>query len=122
MSVEHVNPESLPLVEVTPAAAAHFQRQLAADKDARAVRLGIKESGCTGYRYVVELVSGPDTDDLTMTLADGVILLLAANSVSALRGTRVDYVVEGLNRELIFVNPNAGDHCGCGESFSIQAH
>jgi Fe-S cluster assembly iron-binding protein IscA len=37
-----------------------------------------------------------------------------------LQGTTVDYVREGLNFLLKFENPNAQDHCGCGESFNIR--
>ncbi len=121
MSVERFDPESQPLVEVTPAALAHFQRQLAAAEQAQALRLGVKESGCTGYRYVLDLVSEPSDGDINMPLGEGVTLLLDADSVPVLRGTRIDYVSEGLNRQLTFLNPNAGDYCGCGESFSIQA-
>lgn len=121
MSVERFDPESQPLVEVSEAARAHFKRQLQADSKARAVRLSIKESGCTGYMYVLDLVPEAQGEDISLALDDGVTLLLDASSVPVLRGTQIDYVAEGVNRQLSFLNPNAKDHCGCGESFSIQA-
>ena len=35
-------------------------------------------------------------------------------------GTQLDYVKEGINRTLKFLNPNVTAACGCGESFSID--
>lgn len=122
MAVETFNPQTatgLP-VSVSPAAVAHFRRQLELDKSARAVRLSIKESGCTGYMYVVDLVSDVQGDDEVVKLPDGVDLLIDRNSLSIVQGTQIDLVTEGVNRQLRFTNPNTADQCGCGESFSVK--
>jgi iron-sulfur cluster assembly protein len=34
-------------------------------------------------------------------------------------GMNIDFKKNGLNEGFEFVNPNAKDHCGCGESFRI---
>ena len=107
-------------VSVTPAAVEHFKRQQAVNKDASAVRLSIKQSGCTGYMYVVDLVAESNNDDLRLPLADGLELLIDPVSVPVVSGTQIDFVVEGVNRQLQFLNPNAKDYCGCGESFSVN--
>lgn len=107
-------------VSVTPAAVAHFKRQLTAQTDAKAVRLSIKQSGCTGFMYVVDLVAASKSDDLHLPLADGVELLIDPASLPVVSGTQIDYVLEGVNRQLTFLNPNAKDYCGCGESFSVS--
>lgn len=119
MAVEAFDP-TRDTVSVTPAAVAHFKRQLAVNKDARAVRLSIKQSGCTGYMYVVDLVAESKSDDLHLPLAEGLELLIDPTSVSVVSGTQIDFVVEGVNRQLKFLNPNAKDYCGCGESFSVN--
>ena len=117
MSVQHIDPGA-PL-RVTPAAIKHFRQKLAGS-GAAAIRLRVKESGCTGFMYVVDLAEAPADTDLPMQLADDVELLVDRGSIPVLLGTTVDYVREGLNFLLKFENPNAQDHCGCGESFNIR--
>lgn len=118
MTVESFNPAAA-AVSVTPAAIAHFKRQLAQDTEATAVRLSVKESGCTGFMYVVDLVSQADESDIKQSLSDEVVLLIDKGSLGVVNGTEIDLVTEGVNRQLRFLNPNAKDHCGCGESFSV---
>jgi len=117
IEVEHVDPQA-PVV-VTEAAVRHFRQQILAAK-AAGLRLSVKESGCTGYMYVMDLVDAPPADDLLMQLAEDVRLWIDRGSLPVLRGTTVDFVREGLNSLLRFGNPNAKDYCGCGESFSID--
>lgn len=118
MSIEIVNPGQP--IHVTGAAQRHFLEQSRKAGQA-AVYLRLKESGCTGYMYVLDFVSGDPGDAQSLPLADGLVLYVDRQSLPMLTGTEIDYVREGLNSELRFNNPNAGDHCGCGESFSIDA-
>jgi len=106
-------------VSVTPAAAEHFRKQLAVQNRA-GVRLSLKKSGCTGYKYVIEEVDEPEEGDMTVRLDNGVELYLGARNLGALSGMELDYVQEGVNRKLVINNPNAKDACGCGESFSFE--
>lgn len=119
MSIASFDPQQDTVI-VTPAAAAHFKRQLNASKEASAVRLSVKQSGCTGWMYVVDLVSEAKAGDLHLPLEGGVELLVDAASLSVVSGTEIDYVTEGVNRQLKFNNPRAKDYCGCGESFSVN--
>lgn len=106
-------------LRVTPAAAEHFRRKLEAARKS-AVRISVQESGCTGFKYVLEEVdSEAGSDAATLTLDNGVAILLDADAVAFLRGTEVDLVREGINRVLRFNNPNVVAECGCGESFSV---
>ncbi|MDX1491750.1 MAG: iron-sulfur cluster assembly accessory protein [Pseudohongiellaceae bacterium] len=123
MSVESFDPVQFnanTAVQVTDAAAEHFKKQIANDAQAKAVRLSVKESGCTGFMYVVDLVAEASPDDLHVELKDGCELLVAQDSLAIVNGTKIDYVSEGVNRQLQFLNPNAKDHCGCGESFNVN--
>lgn len=108
-------------VSVTDAAVEHFRSQLQKSAGAGAVRLSVKESGCTGFMYVIDLVPEATSDDLPMQLADDVQLLIDRKSLPVVSGTEIDMVQEGVNRQLRFLNPNARDYCGCGESFNINA-
>lgn len=118
MSVESFSPAA-EVVRVKPAAVEHFRRQLQADETAKAVRLSVKESGCTGFMYVVDMVTDGAEDDLHYTLEEGVELFVDRRHLAILSGTEIDFVQEGVNRQLRFNNPNAQDYCGCGESFNV---
>lgn len=115
MSVETYTPEQA--LTVTEAAQEHFRKQLA-DK-AGAIRLSVKESGCTGYKYVIDIVEQKEADDVALTLDNGITLFVATDAMGMMRGTQIDYTREGLNRTLKFINPNVSDECGCGESFNV---
>ena len=123
MSVESFDPVHTAknsTVNVTAAAVEHFRAQLRKNAEASAIRLSVNQSGCTGFMYVIDLVPAGKPDDLHLVLDEGVELLVAQDSLAIVNGTQIDYVTEGVNRQLSFLNPNAKDHCGCGESFNVN--
>lgn len=106
-------------LRVTPAAAEHFRSSLAgAGKSA--VRISVQESGCTGFKYVMEEVDAGQSDDTELALSNGVRVFVDASALDFLRGTELDLSREGINRVLKFNNPNVVAECGCGESFSVS--
>ena len=108
------------VITVTDAAAGHLRSQL--DRVGKqALRLSVKESGCTGYMYVLEEVAGGQEKDIAVALDSGTQVFVDAGSVPYLRGTELDLVQKGPNRVLQFNNPNVSVACGCGESFDIEA-
>jgi iron-sulfur cluster assembly accessory protein len=117
-AVQHIDPQAAP-VKLTEAAVRHF-RQTLASSSAAAIRLSVKESGCTGYMYVLDLAEAARESDLELQAGEGVRLLVDRDSLGILRGTTVDYVREGVNSVLRFLNPNVQDQCGCGESFNVR--
>jgi len=106
-------------ISVTDAAAAHIRAQVA-QSGRHHLRLGVKESGCNGYMYVLDYIDAPTADDRAFPINSSVSVFVSENDLPMVQGTEVDLVVEGLNSSLRFKNPNAGAHCGCGESFSID--
>jgi iron-sulfur cluster assembly accessory protein len=107
------------LVSVTAAAAEHFRGSLAGTGHS-GVRISVQESGCTGYKYVVEEVDAGADSDVKIELENGVRLFLDTGAVAILRGTEIDYAREGINYNLKFRNPNVVAECGCGESFNVE--
>jgi iron-sulfur cluster assembly accessory protein len=107
------------VLTVTEKAAAHFKLQIERNADANAIRISMKESGCTGFKYVIDEVGSGEEGDLALDLKNGLILYIDASYAAALRGTVVDYQTQGLNQILVLENPNVKDACGCGESFSV---
>jgi len=108
-----------PPITLTARAAGHIERHLAARGNAAALRLGIKRTGCSGYAYTLDYAAGPAGDDHVVD-AGGIRIRIAADALPVLAGTVVDYVRDGLNEKFVLQNPNAGEACGCGESFSLR--
>lgn len=84
------------------------------------LRLGVKQTGCAGFGYVLDTVSEPAPDDLIYENG-GAKLYVSPQAMPFIDGTEVDYVREGLNQVFKFHNPKAQNECGCGESFGVQA-
>ncbi len=118
MSVATFNPAEAAAITATEAAVAHITRQVA--RSGRScLRLGLKESGCNGYMYVLDYIDQPQADDRAFEIAEGLALYVRQDELRLVQGTEVDLVTEGLNSSLQFKNPNATSQCGCGESFSL---
>ncbi|WAH53131.1 Fe-S cluster assembly scaffold SufA [Pseudescherichia vulneris] len=103
---------------LTPAAAEHIRALTSKQPELRGVRLGIKQTGCAGFGYVLDTVTEPAEDDLLFEL-DGARLYVPLQAMPFIDGTTVDYVREGLNQIFKFHNPKAQHECGCGESFGV---
>ncbi|AHG22361.1 iron-sulfur cluster assembly scaffold protein [Chania multitudinisentens RB-25] len=82
------------------------------------LRLGVKQSGCAGFAYVLDLIHEPVADDLLFE-RDGAVLYVPLKAMPFIDGTTVDFVREGLNQIFKFNNPKAQNACGCGESFGV---
>lgn len=105
-------------IAMTPAAQTHVRRQLVKEQ-AVALKLGITESGCSGYMYELSYLEG-DLEGAHEFDFDGVTVVVDDADWRLVQGTVIDYVTEGLNSALTFKNPNATAECGCGESFAIN--
>jgi Fe-S cluster assembly protein SufA/iron-sulfur cluster assembly protein len=105
-------------VSMTVAAMVHV-RKLLENADAIGVRIGVKKSGCSGFKYDIEFVTTPLAEDTCFQVADDIALYVPTEYLAMVKGTEVDYSTEGLNSTIKFNNPNAKDLCGCGESFSV---
>ena len=124
MSIENYDPQTYDPnakadVSMTDAAIAHVRKQLLKNPQMKGIRLGVKKSGCSGFKYDVEFVESTDAADDAIAVADDVTLFVAADARAFVRGTVIDFTREGLNSTIKFNNPNAKDLCGCGESFNV---
>ena len=107
------------LVTITPAAAAYFRQQLE-KSGGHIVRIGVKQSGCTGFMYVLDEVDSAEVTDIELTLDNGVVVAVDREALPVLGGSNIDYVLEGINKVIKIDNPNATSACGCGESFAVS--
>ena len=82
------------------------------------LRLGVKQTGCSGYAYVVSYADEIGASDVVFEVAD-VKVVVDAESLKYVDGTEIDFVRQGLNEAFKFRNPNVKGECGCGESFNV---
>ena len=85
------------------------------------LRISVTKTGCAGNAYKLDylpLAKRGKWDEVVEQ--DGVTVLLESRSLMPLIGSRVDYAKTLLTAEFKFANPNAGEQCGCGESFQLQ--
>lgn len=105
-------------IELTPVAAERVKNFLQSRGKGIGLRIGIKTTGCSGMAYVLEFVDEVGDEDQVFE-SEGVKVIVDPKSLVYLDGTRVDFAKEGLNEGFQFINPNAKDECGCGESFTV---
>ena len=106
------------VITVTDAAVERVGEILADKPDARGIRIGVKNGGCAGMEYTVDLVTEPkDGEDRVET--PGGTVWVAPQAVLFLLGTQLDYEVTKLRAGFVFNNPNQTSACGCGESVEL---
>jgi iron-sulfur cluster assembly protein len=105
-------------ITLTESAARQVRRFLDQRGAGIGLRIGVRPSGCSGMSYLLEFVDLASPDDLCFE-SRGITLLVEPGSLVYIEGTELDFVREGLNEGFAFNNPNAANHCGCGESFTL---
>ncbi len=106
-------------IELTENAAQRINQQLTERGKGLGLRVGVKESGCSGYSYIMDYADEVGPDDAVFE-GHGAKLVVDAFSLKMLDGAILDFTREGLNRMFRFKNPNVKDACGCGESFTVE--
>ncbi len=107
-------------ISLTQAAASQIRNQIAKRGAGIGLRVGVKNVGCSGLAYTYELADEQRIGDQRFEDHDAV-LLVDAQSLAAIDGSRLDFTTVGLKQSFEFENPNADSTCGCGESFNLKA-
>ncbi len=105
-------------VTLTDSAAARVRRHLS-DGEEKSLRFGVRETGCSGFAYVLDFVDDANSDDHVFNSC-GIRIVVDRGSLDFIDGTTIDLKTDELGETFIFVNPNASAECGCGESFTVQ--
>ena len=106
-------------IHVTPKAASKVAEFALRDgKNEYGLKVAVTGGGCSGLKYVLEIVDGPDADDKIID-QDGLQVFVPKKAFIFLAGTVLDFS-DGLNgKGFEFQNPNAKQSCGCGDSFAV---
>ncbi|MEM7707608.1 MAG: iron-sulfur cluster assembly accessory protein [Pseudomonadota bacterium] len=118
MNATNAATDNAAAISMTAEALAHVRRYLAREGQP-ALRLDLTRTGCSGYAHEVTLADGVDAELDQAFQQDDVTLVVRRELMPLLAGTRIDFVTQGLNRVFVFDNPQAGEACGCGESFTL---
>ena len=107
------------VMSLTEAAAARVKEIMAgSDKPAAALRVGVRNGGCAGMSYTMELAES--IEPLDEVIEDkGVKVLIDPKAVLFLLGAQMDFKSDRLGASFTFSNPNETSACGCGESVAI---
>ncbi len=109
----------MPHLELTDAAADKAQRLLAAsDQPGGALRVAVRNGGCSGMRYELLFDSERHDDDDELEFG-GLRVWVDAESASYLDGITIDYSDDLNDAGFKIQNPAASETCGCGESFAL---
>lgn len=107
-----------PLISVTEKALREIRRQIEKqDRPGLGIRLAVKGGGCSGLSYHLDYDEARERDHVMDQ--DGVKVLVDRKSAIYLKGMTVDFSDDLNSRGFRFINPNATNTCGCGESFSV---
>lgn len=106
------------IISLTDTAIARVKKVLQQQNPNGVFRIAVKDSGCSGKKYVVEVVPQAETHDDKIVAGDATVYVDHA-SVKYLQGTQLDCIEKGLGMwQWIFNNPRSKASCGCGESFA----
>lgn len=109
------------IIELTDLAVKHIEKIMQQRGRGKGFRLGVKASGCSGYKYHPEIVDEVDVNDIHFTMKQGLNVFIDPTCLKIINGTVIDIVSKGLGQEqLFFKNPNVESECGCGESFNLK--
>ncbi len=105
-------------ISISKEAAKHISNQLQKRNHGIGIRVGIKNSGCSGFAYYLEFVDYINKDDLEFK-SENISIIVDQKSFIFVDGLNLDFVKDGLNEGFQFNNPNEKNSCGCGESVSF---
>ncbi|QJC30089.1 iron-sulfur cluster assembly accessory protein [Enterobacteriaceae endosymbiont of Plateumaris sericea] len=83
------------------------------------IRLILKQTGCFGFKYKIELVQNFFNDDLIFQ-NNNIIIYIKRTDIVFIDGTIIDFIKENFKEYFKYYNNNIIKSCGCGESFNIK--
>ncbi len=111
-NTQNINDLSLILSDV----AAQKIKEICMQKGHKALRVGIRPGGCSGFSYHFELADEATKDDKIIE-HQGAFVYADKLTLQKLDGATIDYVDSLTGAGFKIINPNAKASCGCGKSF-----
>ncbi len=107
------------MIQITQGAVAQIRRMMADQgREGASLRVGVKESGCSGLEYLMDFADAPAAGDHVVQI-DGLQVLIDERSLPYLNEITLDWGNGLLGSGFKFENPAAAKTCGCGKSFNV---
>jgi len=107
------------ILDLTEAAAEKAKKLLAASaRPDGALRVAVRNGGCSGMRYELLFDGDPHEDDTEFEFF-GLRVFVDAESARFLDDITIDFSDDLNDAGFKIQNPNASETCGCGESFAL---
>lgn len=106
-------------LQLTVAAAEKAKKLLASSEyDQGALRVAVRNGGCSGMRYEL-LFDGARAEDDAELEFSGLKVWIDPESATYLEDITIDYSDDLNDAGFKINNPGASETCGCGESFAL---
>ncbi|QCI20274.1 iron-sulfur cluster assembly accessory protein [Buchnera aphidicola (Brachycaudus cardui)] len=97
------------------------------NSDSKGIRLGIKKSGCAGFRYTMKLITDADLNQKKnikeiIFFYQNILIYISSEEMPFIEGIKIDFIKNNINKIFKFHNAKVESFCGCGESFSINTN
>jgi len=106
------------VLTMTATAAERVKKLLATQDAADAIRVGVRQMGCSDMSYTMDFAQSRKDDDIVVE-RDGATVYVDPEAVPYIKGSELDWVEQKLASRFVFNNPNVVGACGCGESFKV---
>jgi iron-sulfur cluster assembly protein len=106
------------VITLTQAARARVGEIMSGHADAAGIRIGVKNGGCAGMEYTIDLAKEAVPGEDKVVTPEGTVFI-DAKAVLFLLGTQLDFEITKLRTGFVFNNPNQSSACGCGESVEL---
>lgn len=106
------------VITLTEAARERVGEIMSSKPDAKGIRIGVKNGGCAGMEYTIDLVEEAIPGEDKVEVPEGTVYV-APQAVLFLLGTQLDFEITKLRTGFVFNNPNQSSSCGCGESVEL---
>ncbi len=107
-------------IQISPAAAQEIKRlQTSRQKIDSYLRLGVKQGGCSGFFYTLDLERDFDCHTESSHQSNGIKIIVDRQSELLLQNLNLDYSEDLMGGAFRFQNPKAATTCSCGQSFAI---
>ena len=102
------------MIEVTNEAYSKLVERASREKT-DAFRIGLTGGGCAGYEYIFDYCKEPKDNDFVIDYGE-IKFNIDPMSGPYVQGMTIDWVVDGVNEQFKFINPQEQASCGCGVS------
>ncbi|MBN1587194.1 MAG: iron-sulfur cluster assembly accessory protein [Candidatus Omnitrophica bacterium] len=107
------------MIEVTDKAAVEIRNALnKAGKPEGLLRVGVKDGGCSGMSYTMDIIDSPAEKDKVFGEGHRRVAV-DPQSLLYVNGMTLDFNDALIGGGFIFMNPNAAKKCSCGTSFGV---